>query len=113
MTSRDTSLSELIKQFAHMPPEDRAEVLASLSEEECARLLPMLSDGSETSLSPALSALVGLCRIDAARGVTRRVSAILAECAPPRMAGSAGTGMLVEARSGTWDRFAALWRKRA
>lgn len=113
MTSRDPSLGELIEQFAHMSPVDRAEVLASLSEEECARLLPMLSDGSETSLSPALSALVGLCRIDAATGVTRRVSAILAEGAPPRMAGSARTSISVEARSGTWDRFAARLRRRA
>lgn len=113
MTSLDPSLGELIEQFAAMPPEDRAEVLASLDENECARLLPMVSQGTETALSPALSALVGLCRIDAARGVTRRVAAILAEGAPPRIAGSAATSISAERRPGTWDRLAARWRRPA
>lgn len=111
MTRIDPSLSELIAQFAAMLPEDRAEVLASLDEEECARLLPMLSEGAETALSPALSALVGLCRIDAARDVTRHVSAILAEGQPLRMARSSRAPISTAARPGTWDRFAARWRR--
>lgn len=113
MTGPDPSLSELLEQFSAMAPESRAEVLASLNEDECARLLPMLSEGSQAALSPALSALVGLCRINAARSVTQRVSAILAEAVPSGVIGQARLAAAADERPGAWDRFAARWRRPA
>lgn len=110
MTGTEPSLSELVERFAAMPREDRAAVLAGLGEDERARLLPLLADNGQTVLSPALSALVGLCRIAAAPGVTRRVSAILAEAVPSHGMGSGRSGSLAETRLGPLDRFAMRWR---
>lgn len=113
MTSSDPVLGELVGQLAAMPPADRDAVLAGLDEAECARLMPLLDEGSAAAPSPGLAGLIEQCRTGTAQSVTPRVAATLAQLAPSPNAGGFRPAAPKANPPGVWDRLSAFWRGRS
>jgi hypothetical protein len=74
VSSEIPSLSELVDQLEAMSERARESVLADLTDSECARLMPLLSDQGGLRPSPKLGSLLSRCGSGAGAQLTPRVA---------------------------------------
>jgi hypothetical protein len=110
MSDSDPLLSLLVDQLAAMPQLDREVVLAGLSEDECAKLLPLLTSEGDQALSPALTALIRGCQIDQPQSLPPRAAAMLIEAADHcRSALEPRRSAALSNKNSLWNRVAGRW----
>lgn len=110
MSEADPALVHLVEQLEAMQQADRDLILADLSEEECGKLLPLLSPSGDSALSPALSALLRRCQVEPPSSVTPRIAGKLIETAqwlgadrePPRPGRPGRARPFLDRLAGRW-----------
>lgn len=111
MNPSDPILADLVRQMAVMPQHQRQFILSSLSETECARLLPLLHPEEDYGLSESLSELVRRCATGTARELTRRAAdELLAAVRLSRSEIGLGGDQSIRSQDGLWGRLAGRRR---